>query len=79
MEAISSQHTTSRCDRIHVITACRAKTILRKNDQENISIFNKIIHIQANGNKIISLAKTIPIPYHFDDVVKISLRNDWYD
>ena len=45
LEAISIQQLTGKCNRAHVITARRDKEIIRTNLQENIFIFNQIIHI----------------------------------
>ena len=55
LESISSQKLTEKYNKVHVITACIDKNIFRTNIQENRSIFNQIIHIQAIENKLISI------------------------
>ena len=77
--AISSQQLTGKWNKVHVITSRRDKNIVITNLQVNRCIFNKIRHIQTIGNKLISLPKKLPTPDHIGDVVKISLRSDWYD
>ena len=62
---------------VHVITARRNKDIIITNLQENRFVFNKILHIQAIGNKIITLPKKPPTPDH--DVVKSPITYEWYD
>ena len=57
LEAILSKQLIEKFNRVHIITACRDKYIIRTNIQENICVFNKIRHIQAVGNKLISLPK----------------------
>ena len=42
-------------------------------------MFNKITHIQAIGNKLISLPKKPPTQDHIGDVVKVPLIYEWYD
>ena len=63
---------------IHSITAHIEENIVRANLQENISIFNQIIHIKAIGNKLIRLPAKPLTPENIRDVVKIPLRADWY-
>ena len=64
---------------IHVITDCRDNNIAQTNIQENRSIFNQIIYIQAIGTKLISLPTKTPASDHIGDVVKSPLLYDWYD
>ena len=48
-------------------------------NQEKRSIFNKIRHIKAIVDKLISITKNNPTTYHIGDVFKISLHTEWYD
>ena len=64
---------------IHVITSRRDNNIVKKNTQENISIFNQIIHNQEKWNKLISIPKKTTSPDNVGDVVKIPLRSEWND
>ena len=66
-------------NRVHVTTTSRDKDIIRTNIQENICIFNQIRHIQAIGNKLISLFTKPPTPVNIVDVVKTPLISEWYD
>ena len=79
VEAISSQQLTGTCNRLNVIKACRDKDIIMTNLQENRRIFNKIRHITAIGNKLISLPTKPPIQDHIGYVFKIPLISEWYD
>ena len=79
LEAISIQKLTVKCNRLHEITACRDKDIIRTNLQQNRYIFNQIRHIKAIWNKLISLPTTPATPDHIGDVVKIPLRYEWCD
>ena len=63
-EAISSQQLTGKLNRLHSITARRDKYIIRTNIQENICIFNQIRHIQAIGEKLVSIPTEPPTPNH---------------
>ena len=71
MEYVSIQKLMGKCNKIHVITVRRDKSMLITNLQENRSIFNQISHIQAVGNKLISLRTNPPTLDHIGDVVKI--------
>ena len=71
--------THRKCNRVHVITACRDKDIITTNIQENSSILNQIRHIQAIGNKLISIPKKSPEPDHIEDVVDSPIRSECYD
>ena len=42
-------------------------------------MFNKVIHIQAIGENLISLTTKPPTPDHIVDVVKSPLRSEWCD
>ena len=64
---------------LHVITAHIDKDIIGTNLQKNTCIFNQIRHIQAIGNKLFSLPKKSPTPYHILDLVKTPLISQWYD
>ena len=64
LEATSSQQITGIFNKVHVVTDCRDKNIIRTNLQENRCIFNQIIHIQEIGNKVISLPTKPPTPDH---------------
>ena len=79
MESISVPYITFRWNIIHFITSHRNKNIFRTNPQENISIFNKIIHVQEIGKKLISLPIKSPPPNQIGDVVKSTLWDEWYD
>ena len=79
LEAISIQKLTVKCNRLHEITACRDKDIIRTNLQQNRYIFNQIRHIKAIWNKLISLPTTPATPDHIGDVVKTPLRYEWCD
>ena len=79
MESISSQNIIGKFNSIKVITAHRDKNFVRTTIQENIYIFNKIRHIQALGEKIISLPMKPPSPDHIGFIVKSPLRSEWYD
>ena len=78
-ESISSQQLTGKCNKLHVITARRDKNVVRTNLQENRCIFNQIGHIQAIGEKMISLSKKPATPYHIGYSVKSPIRYYWYD
>ena len=58
---------------INAIITRRDNNGVRKNTQGNISIFNKIRHIYETCNKLISIAKKTPTPYHIGDIVKSTL------
>ena len=79
LEALSGQQLTRKCNRYQFVAAHRNNTIVRTNLQGNISIFNQISHIQAIGNKIISLPTKPLTPYNIGDVVKYPVQYDWYD
>ena len=78
-EDISSQKLTVKYNRIHFIPSHRDKNIVRHNLQENISILNKIRHIQAIGNKIIFITEKPTTPDHIGGVIKTPLKYDCYD
>ena len=65
--------TYMKCNRVHLIKACRDEEIIRTNLQENRCIFNQIRHIKAIGNKLISLPKKPPTLDNIIDVVKSPL------
>ena len=64
---------------INSIIARRDNNGIRKNTQGNRSIFNQIRHIYETCNKLISIAKKTPTPYHIGDIVNIPLLYDRYD
>ena len=57
MEAESNKQLTRKYNMVHVITYRGYKSILIKNLQESISVFNEVSHIQEIGNEIKSLVK----------------------
>ena len=73
MEAISSKHLRGRFNKNQVIT------YHRDNNQENISIFNQIRHVQETMNKLIGPTKKPATPDNIGGVVKSPLRYEWYD
>ena len=77
MEYKSSQQLTWKYNSIHVITACRGKNILRTNIEYNISIFNKIIHIQSIWNKLVSLNTKPSKSDNIGNVVQSAIRAEW--
>ena len=79
LEAISNNQLTGKFNKVHAITACRDKNIIRTHIQENICIFNQIRHIQDIGNKLISHPTKTLTPGHIGDVVKIPIRSERYD
>ena len=70
---VSSQQHTGKYNKSCVIISYRNKSIFRANPQENSSILTQIRHVQAIGNKIISLPKNPPTPYHIGNILKIPL------
>ena len=76
MDDISIQKLTGKYNRIHVITVRRDNNIVQTNLQENISIFNKIRHIQAIGNRKIRFSEKLLTPDHIGDVVMSPPRYD---
>ena len=80
MEAVSSQQLPVKYNKVHVITACRDKYIIKTNLQENISIFNQINPIQAIGNKLVSLTTKPPTPDQISNrIVWINILKLWED
>ena len=79
LEAISGQQLTGKFNRIYAITSHRDKYIIGTNLQENKYIFNKIRHIQAIGNKLISLSKKYPTPDHIMGIFKSSIKYERHD
>ena len=78
--AISSQKLTGKCNKVHEVTACRNKEIIRKfNIQEDRCIFNQIRHRKENGNKLTILPTKPPTQYHIGDIINRSLRYEWYE
>ena len=41
--------------------------------------FNTLKHIQAIGNKLISIPTKPPTPDHSCDALKVPLRSEWYE
>ena len=78
MKYISSQNLTGKYNRIKFITEHREEKFSRTNIWENRSIFNQTIYIQEIEINKISLPTKLPTPYHIGDVVKITLRSEWY-
>ena len=64
---------------VHFITAYIDNDIIINNLWENRCIFNKIRHIQAIENKLISLNTKPPTPDHIGDLYKSPIISEWYD
>ena len=78
LEYISSQKLKGKCNKVHFITDCIDKDIIRTNIQENRCILNQIRKIQDIGNKL-NIHPTKPsTPYHIGYIVKRPLRSEWY-
>ena len=53
--------------------------MLRKKLKEKRSMLNHIRHIQAIGNKMVSLPTNPPAPDHIGDILKSTIRSKIYN